>query len=258
MGTTRNVDMSVNPEELEKIKNKVDADGQASQNDLTTKSESDSPASSEDQTGQAKPVHLTKKRGRSKKYQAVRSKVDRTKEYDPFSAIELVKKLSYTKFEGTITAHLAVREQGMTADVAFPHSRGRDLQIEIADDKTLEKLEKGEIDFDILLAKPEFMPKITKYAPLLGPQGLMPNPKNGTLTPNPEQKKKELQAGKITIKTERKAPIMHVVIGSTEMETKALLENLQTLINSVRNKLKKVTLAATMSPGVKVDFEKKE
>lgn len=254
MGTTRNVDMSVNPDEIKKVEAVEPEAGAESK----TNSKTDSQKNQDKQDAQKHPVHVAKKHARSKKYKIVRSKVDRTKEYDPFSAIELVKKLSYTKFEGTITAHLSVREQGLTAQVAFPHSRGRDLQIEIADDKTLEKLEKGEIDFDVLLATPEFMSKITKYAPLLGPQGLMPNPKNGTLTPNPEQKKKELESGQITIKTERKAPIMHVVIGSTDMETKKLLENLQNLLDAVRTKLTKVTLAATMSPGVKVDFSKKE
>jgi ribosomal protein L1 len=84
----------------------------------------------------------------------------------------------------------------------------------------------------------------------------MPNPKHGTLLDKPEQRKKELESGKITIRTEKKAPLLHVVIGNTQMETKQLLDNLQTLLDATANKLAKATLAATMSPGVKVKLEK--
>lgn len=241
MGTQRNTDMSIDPEQLKKIKAGKTAHDEQSL------------ADEKQQGSYARPSH-----DRSKKYKAVRSKVDRTKEYDPFSAIELVKKLSYSNFEGTIAAHLNVKEQGLAREVKFPHSRGQNIQVEIADESTLEKIEAGKIDFDILVATPDFMPKITKYAPILGPQGLMPNPKNGTLTPNPEQKKKELESGRVSVKTERKAPVMHVAIGTTDMETKELLENLQTLLEAFRRKLNKVTLAASMSPGIKVDFSKKE
>ncbi len=196
-----------------------------------------------------------KKSTRSKKYKAVRAKVDRTKTYDPFSAIELVKKLSYTKFEGTISVHLEVKEQGLQKKVSFPHSTGKELKVEIASEATLKKIEAGEIDFDVLLAKPQFMSKITKYAPILGPQGLMPNPKNGTLTVNPEQKKQELESGTMNLKTERKAPLIHVPIGKTNTDTKKLLENLKALLKAFQGKLLKVTLSATMSPGVKVEFK---
>ncbi len=205
-----------------------------------------------------KPISLKPKHERSKKYKAVRSKVDRTKTYDPFSAIELVKKLSYTQFPGTISAHLTLKEQGLTKEIAFPHSTGLERNIEIASDKTLKKIEAGEIDFDVLLAAPDMMSKLTKHAPILGPQGLMPNPKNGTLTPNPKQRKKELESGKRMLKTERKAPLIHVAIGKTDMDTQHLIENLQVLIEAFQNKLEKVTIAATMSPGIKVSFETEE
>ncbi|MEA2056698.1 MAG: hypothetical protein U9O78_03255 [Patescibacteria group bacterium] len=202
-----------------------------------------------------KTAVVSAKKQRSKKYKAVRAKVDKTKKYDPFSAVELVKKLSYSKFTGTITAHLVVRDQGLSRAVEFPHSTGKNLKVEIASEKTLKKIEDGNIDFDVLVAEPALMSKITKYAPILGPQGLMPNPKNGTLTPNPKQKKKELESGKLTLKTEREAPLIHVVIGKTDMETKKIVENLKVLISSFKNKLIKLSLAASMSPGVKVEFK---
>ena len=233
MGTQRNVDMSMDDTKVKKVETESAEDG-------------------EEQT--STPRRQDKER--SKKYKAVRAKVDKTRTYDPFSAVELVKKLSYSDFLGTISAHLVLKEQGMVREVEFPHSTGRELKVEIASEKTLKKIEKGNIDFDVLLAAPQFMPKLTKHAPILGPQGLMPNPKNDTLTPNPEQKKKELKSGKLTLKTERKAPLIHVPIGKTDMDSKKVVENLRALIDAFRSKLKKVSIAATMSPGVRVEFEK--
>ena len=198
---------------------------------------------------------LKKIKHRSKKYQAVRSKVDRTKSYDAKSAVELVKKLSYSKFVGTISAHLTVREIGISKEISLPHSTGQSKVVEIASEETLKKIENNNIDFDVLISTPQFMAKLTKFAPVLGPKGLMPNPKSGTLTTNPEQRQKELQAGSMMLKTERKAPLMHVSIGKTDMETAHLVENLQALFKAFKGRLVKVIIAASMSPGVKVEWE---
>ncbi len=247
MGTQRNVDMSMDQTKVKKVELEEGEESEVNEQGEEQEQEQEKKKKSPAKTGNKE---------RSKKYKAVRAKVDKTRKYDPFSAVELVKKLSYSEFSGTISAHLVLKEQGMVRDVEFPHNTGRDLQVEIASEETLEKIEKGNIDFDILLAAPQFMSKLTKYAPILGPQGLMPNPKNDTLTPNPEQKKEELESGKLTLKTERKAPLIHVPIGKADMETKEVVENLKTLIDAFRNKLKKVSIAATMSPGINVDFEK--
>lgn len=223
------------------------------------KTSQDGGAASQDGESEGKKAKKStkKSRQRSQKYRAVRSKVDKTRDYDPFSAVELVKKLSYSEFPGTITAHLVLKDnfQGEQVDFEFPHQTGKTLKVEIANEKTLKKVAAGEIDFDVLLATPSMMPKLAKHAPVLGPQGLMPNPKQGTLLENPEERKKELETGKITLRTERKAPLMHVVLGNTETETKKLVENLQALIKVLERKLKKVSLAATMSPGVKVEIQ---
>lgn len=194
-----------------------------------------------------KQTHL-----RSKKYHSVRAQVDKTKTYDPFAAIELVKKLSYSKFEGTITADVVVKEAGQSVTLTFPHSTGKTLRVAVVDDALIEQIEAGTIDFDILVTSPQFMPKLAKLARVLGPKGLMPNPKNGTITENPAAKKKELEGGQTTIKTEKKAPLMHVTIGKTSMETKALVENLQALIEALNTKALKLSVSATMSPSVKV------
>ncbi len=216
-----------------------------------------------DQIEQAEKVEEVKKpnkktvlkKTRSQKYKAVRSKIDKTKSYSPADAVALVKKLSYTNFDGTISANAQVREIGEKINITFPHSTGKSLKVAILDDKVLADIEAGTFNFDVLLAVPKDMSKLSKHARILGPKGLMPNPKNGTLTPNPEMKKKELEAGKITLKTEKKAPLIHTVIGKISMEDKALIENLETLINALKNKLVKIGIAATMSPGIKVAFE---
>ncbi|MBW7955774.1 50S ribosomal protein L1 [Patescibacteria group bacterium] len=194
-------------------------------------------------------------RVRSTKYKAVRAQVDKTKKYEPKAAIELVKKLSYTTFEGTITAHAVVREAGISVPLTLPHSTGKSVRVAIASDEVLAKIQEGQLDFDVLVAHPSFMPKLAKFAPVLGPKGLMPNPKNGTLTPNPEAAQKKLEAGTITIKTEKKAPLMHVRIGKNKMETSQLVENMNALTKALKGKILSLAVASTMSPGVKVEIE---
>lgn len=198
------------------------------------------------------------KKTRGKKYQAVRAQLDKTKTYSPEKAITLVKKFSYAKFDASIDAHIVVKEIGTSIDLKLPHSTGKDVKVAIADDKVLAKVEKGEIDFDVLLATPELMPKLAKLAKILGPKGLMPNPKNGTLTPKPEIKKKELEAGAFTLKTEKKAPLMHLVIGKVSMDDKQLKENLMTIIRALKNKVVKLAIAPSMGPAIKVDYKIEE
>lgn len=189
---------------------------------------------------------------RSKKYTAARAQVDKTREYDAFSAIELLKRLSYSKFAGTISVHGVVRAIGDVATLTFPHSTGKSIKVAIFSDELAAEITAGNVNFDVLIARPADMPKLTKFARTLGPKGLMPNPKSGTLTDRVEEKKKDLESGKSVIKTEKKAPLFHTVIGKTDMETKDLVENLQALLKATSEKTLKVTIAASMSPGIKV------
>ena len=163
---------------------------------------------------------------RSRKYHAVRAKVDKTKLYEPAAAVEMVKKLSYTKFPGTLELHAVVKEEGMSVTLSLPHSTGQTVRVAIATDELLAAIEAGTVDFDVLISSPQFMPKLAKLARVLGPKGLMPNPKNGTLTDNPELKKKELEGGKVTIRGEKKAKLFHMVVGKLDMSDKASLINL--------------------------------
>lgn len=229
MGSTKNVDMSSQATEVKVVETADKAD--------------------------KKEEKKVKTRIHSKKYMAVKSKVDKTKKYDLLAAIELVKKLSYSTFDGTISAELEVKETGISAEVTLPHQTGQTKKVVIASDKVLKDIEDGNLDFDILVSSPEFMPKLAKFARVLGPKGLMPNPKNGTLTPNPERAVKELSAGKMMLKTERKAPLMHASVGKVSMDSKEIKENIEALIKPIKNKMIHLSISASMSPGVKVDLE---
>lgn len=212
----------------------------------------------EEPTTQVKEIKKQKvnQKLRSKKYSAARSKLDKTKKYDLKQALELVKSLSYSKFDGTLEAHLVVKEAGINANISFPHSTGKAVKATIFSDKVIKDIEAGKIDFDVLIATPSDMSKLTKFARILGPKGLMPNPKSGTLTTNPEAKKKELEAGKVMIKTERKAPLVHVGVGKTSMTVKELSANIEALLAGFKGRVIKLILCSTMSPSVKVRLEK--
>ncbi len=237
MGSKKNVDMSATTDEVKIVEN------------------TQAPAVESDAETAAPKAEKKAARIRSKKYVATRSQVDKTKIYDAFSAIELTKKLSYSKFDGSITVDGVVRETGVQNKLTLPHSTGKSLKVVIVDDAVLAEIEAGNIDFDALITTPQFMPKIAKHARVLGPRGLMPNPKNGTVTANPEQKKADLEKGELIIKTEKKRPVIHVTIGKVSMDTKELVENYNALMTALKGKVLKSTLSATMSPGIKVDFE---
>lgn len=191
-------------------------------------------------------------RTRSARYQAARSQIDKTKSYDVAQAVELLKKLSYTKFDGSIEAHVQLKEVGLQATVTLPHSTGKSINVAIFDEEIGADLTKGVVNFDILLAKPADMKNLAKFARLLGPKGLMPNPKNGTVTANPEARKKELEGGAMTVKTERKAPLMHVVVGKVSMKPEQVVANVEALLKPFTGKILRMYLTASMSPSVRV------
>lgn len=192
---------------------------------------------------------------RSRRYRLASAVVDGTKRYPPDEAFDLVKKTTLSRFDGTISAHLNLTESNLTVDVPFPYPTGKKTRVAIASDDLLKKIEDKTIEFDLLLATPEMMKKLTKVAKILGPLGLMPNPKTGTITDNPEKRKQELESGMTQVRSESKFPLMHVVIGKTSQETKELTENLAVLMRAVQpRRVKKLTLASTMSPGIKVDL----
>lgn len=196
------------------------------------------------------------KKARSKKYVAARARVDKTRKYSIEEAVETVKKLSYSKFDGTVTLDGVVREVGTVSTLTLPHSTGKSIKVAIVDDEVLAQIEAGNIDFDALVTTPQYMPKLAKHARVLGPKGLMPNPKNGTVTPKPELKKAELEKGTFDLKTEKKRPVIHVTVGKTSMDTTALVENIDAVLNAAKGKIQSASISATMSPSVKIEVAK--
>jgi len=210
--------------------------------------------------GKAKP--------RSKKYQELTKDLDRTKTYPLTEAIDMVKKLSYSKFNGTLEAHVNTAQMGIRGLVSLPFAAGRKLRILtfgkgadtsgadiVGSDEVIEEINKSKINFDIVVTTPEWMPKLAKVARILGPRGLMPNPKNGTITEDLKKAVEGFQAGKTEYKTEPKAPVIHMALGKIDQPNEELMANIKTLYQTIgKSRVKKITLSPTMGPSVKLDL----
>jgi len=190
---------------------------------------------------------------RGKKYQAAKKKIDVTKYYSIPEAVKLVKETSFSKFVGKVEAHITVIDMGNLGEITFPHLEAVSKKVVVLNDTILAEIKDGQINFDILIATPSTMPKLLPFARLLGPKGLMPNPKNGTLTDNTDTAVKKLSVAKTIIKTEAKSPIVHIIVGKVSQDEKELEANVVELIKVIKaNKIKKLALCATMGPCVKV------
>lgn len=222
-----------------------------------------------------------------KQYQEAAKLVDITKDYSPEEAVELVKKTSYTKFDGTIEAHLRMgldprkADQQIRSTVQLPHGTGRQVRVMVfaegqdqkdaldagADhagtDEYIQKIQEGWFEFDVSVATPGVMSKVGRLGKLLGPRGLMPSPKAGTVVQGADVGRvvSELKAGRVEFRLDRTANV-HVPIGKASFTEKQLFENLSALMESIVQAkpsaakglyIRRVTLSATMGPGVKVD-----
>jgi large subunit ribosomal protein L1 len=224
----------------------------------------------------------------SKRYTAASGNVeDRT--YAPQEAVELVKANATAKFDETVEAHARLgidpkyTDQQLRTTVALPHGTGQSIRIAViargekvaeakaagadlaGDDDLVETISKGEMEFDLLIATPDMMPKVAKLGRVLGPRGLMPNPKVGTVVAEDPasvaEAVSELRRGKIAFRVE-KAGIIHVSIGRASMDADKLYDNFCTLLATlVRMKpstakgtyVKSITASTTMGPGIKID-----
>lgn len=198
----------------------------------------------------------TKKRvkhPRSKRYLEARTKIDKTKLYSLSEAVKLLKEVSKVKFDASIEFHALLVVDKLSGELSLPHGTGKTIKVEIASEATLTKLNDNVIDFDILVAPPLMMPKLAKYAKMLGPKGLMPNPKTGTISDKPEAVKKKLEGGAMRYKSEPKAPLIHLNIGKLSFTEEQIIANLETVISTLQPKnLKLAYLCSSMSPSIKL------
>ena len=221
-----------------------------------------------------------------KKYLEAAKAVDRSIQYDPADAISTVKKLATAKFDETIEVHIKTGCDGRHADqqirgaVVLPHGTGKQVRVLVfakgakADEAVAAGAEfvgaeelipriqnDGWFDYDVVVATPDMMGVVGRLGRVLGPKGLMPNPKAGTVTMVVTKAVKEIKAGKIEYRLD-KTNIIHVPIGKASFTEEQLSDNFQTLIGAINKAkpatlkgqyLKSVTLAPTMGPGVKVN-----
>jgi len=222
----------------------------------------------------------------SKRYKALKSLIDPQKNYSAAEAIELVKKTTNTKFNSSIEVHLRLGLDTKKADqlvrgtVSLPHGTGKKKKIAVfAEGKDQEAAKKagaeivggeemikeikstGKCNFEIALATPEMMKKLGQIAKILGPKGLMPNPKNETITKDITKSIKELSGGKITFRNDDSGNI-HQIIGKASFENKKLLENFNIFLDAVKRAkpaaakgvyLQNISLSSSMGPGIKVN-----
>lgn len=222
---------------------------------------------------------------RSRKYLEALEQVDRHKEYDALEAIELVKEIAFTNFDSMIEVayRLGVNpkhaDQQLRGALVLPNGTGKDQTVAVfaKDNKAdearqagadfvgaedlVEKIEAGWLDFDVIVASPDMMAQVGRLGRILGPKGLMPNPKTGTVTADVAEAVKNIKNGQVTYRVDNQSNL-HVTVGKTSFDAKALLENLQAIHETVlREKpasakgvyIQNVAIASTMGPGVKLD-----
>lgn len=204
-----------------------------------------------------KKAKFIKKKVKSKRYINNLSFLKKDTLYSLSQALATLKKLKSSKFDETVELHINTKEKGISGQVTLPHGTGRQLRIKVVDSQNVDDLiaavEKGKIEFDVLVATPSVMAKLAKVARVLGPKGLMPNPKMGTITDKPDQLMEKLSKGQTNYKCEPEAAVVHVSVGKLSFEEKKLEDNINAMLTSIgSNKIEKVTLKSTMSPGIKL------
>jgi len=216
----------------------------------------------EKDTKKAKKKFDKNKKVRSDRYSSLKTQVEVKKVYPLSEALDLLAVLQTTKFDETVELHINTLE-GISGNLTLPHGTGKKVRVMIAnaskDPKALDELiktvESGKIEFDVLVATPDSMPKLARVAKFLGPRGLMPNPKAGTVTAKPEDVAEKFAGGQMNYKTEAKAPILHMVVGKVSFGKDKLTDNIKTVFATLPSaKLLNVTLKSTMSPGIKISF----
>ncbi len=202
------------------------------------------------------PKKNVSKKVRGKKYLEAKKKIGEKKMMKLADAVELLKKAKYAAFDESVDLHMNVVKTGLRGEVELPHSTGKVVRVAIVSDTVLEQLANGKIEFDVLITHPSFMSKLARFAKVLGPKGLMPNPKAGTVSTTPEEVAKKFMKGTLRWKTEPKFPIIHQMIGKVSYDSKNLVENAQAFIDTVgKAQIKSVFIASSMGLSVGIEIE---
>jgi len=190
---------------------------------------------------------------RGKKYIDAKTKIASGKTFPVSEAVGLLKEVSYSKFDGTVEVHLVVKKAGTSAQVTLPFSGGKEKKVEVASEATIKKLTDGKIDFDVLLATPDMMPKLVAFARVLGPKGLMPNPKNGTIIKTAKDAEK-YSGNTLNLKTEKEAPLVHTSVGKVSQKETELTQNIEAILKAFggSKQIVKAFIKSTMSPSIKL------
>jgi large subunit ribosomal protein L1 len=223
--------------------------------------------------------------GQGKKYRAASELVDHEKLYEPGEAVELVKKVSITNFDGTVELHMRLGVDPRHADqvvrgiAVLPHGTGKRPRIvafaqgdkareaeeagadEVGGEDLAKRIQEGWLDFDVAVATPDMMGVVGRLGRVLGPRGLMPNPKTGTVTPDVGHAIDEIRKGRVEFRVDRTG-IVHVPIGKVSFEQQQLLDNLATMVDAIVRArpsgakgayVRTISISPTMGPGVRLD-----
>jgi large subunit ribosomal protein L1 len=232
------------------------------------------------------PQKAGKGRKRGKRYRALEVKIDRAKTYSPADAVKLVKETSQAKFDTTVDLHLRMgvdprhAEQMVRGSAVLPNGTGKTVRVVVfaqgdkareaqaagADvvgaDDLAKRIEGGWLDFDVAIATPDMMGAVGRLGKVLGPRGLMPNPKSGTVTFDLAKAVRESKGGRIEFRVD-KTGVVHTVVGKSSFTEQALLQNLATLMDALNrarpaglkaNYIESVYLTSTQGPSVKLDL----
>ena len=233
----------------------------------------------------SKPVTRPRIERRGRKYQEAAKLVEKGKAYNLKDAVELAIKTSPVKFDASVEVHARLgvdprqADQNIRTTLVLPNGNGKTVRVAVfapldvckaakaagadiaEDEEFLKQLEKGEINFDILISTPQYMPKLGKFARVLGPKGLMPNPKAGTVTTDVEKAVKEAKAGKVEYRVDKQS-IVHIGVGKVSFGADKLVENAEAFFESLKNQkpaslkgsyVKSVFITTTMGPSIEIE-----
>jgi len=275
----RIVDQTITPEDLEKLeKEKLKAEKKAKQA-VSKGSDSEKSASKSNKS-------KTKKK-RGTKYKSAIKKINKEKDYSIEEAVKTLKEVSFADFNETVELHVNLgidtknSDQRIRFTTTLPHGTGKSTKVLILsennsglkgdilyrDASAVAEIVSGKLvpnkDFDVVVASTKMMKNLAKAARILGPKGMMPSPKTGTVTDNPENVIKDLAKGQIEIKNQAGHAVLHQIVGKLDFDDKALVENIKHLVDELnantpakmkKKLVQKVYLATSMSPSVKVEI----